>query len=108
MWRKVIFCFIEFCQYFYYLFAFLGLFHGFIFVLYGICVIANSDQGLVGGKRTNKRGRIPDEQRLMRKILHNYDTASRPVYNASHCVTVKYGLTLIQIADMVKKAPNFG
>ena len=77
-------------------------------MLYGICVIAYSDQGLVGGKRTNKRGRIPDEQRLMRKILHNYDTASRPVYNASHCVTVKYGLTLIQIADMVKKAPNFG
>ena len=74
-------------------------------MLYAICIITYSDQGVVGGKRTNKRGRIPDEQRLMRKILHNYDTASRPVYNASHCVTVKYGLTLIQIADMVKKAP---
>lgn len=45
--------------------------------------------------------RIPDEQRLLRQLLHQYDTAARPVYNASHTVTVKFGLTLTQIADMV-------
>ena len=44
---------------------------------------------------------VPDEQRLLYKLLYNYDTASRPVYNASHRVTVKFGITLIQIFDMV-------
>ena len=43
----------------------------------------------------------PDEQRLLRRLLRNYDTAGRPVYNASHTVTVQFGLTLTQIADMV-------
>ncbi len=42
-----------------------------------------------------------DEQRLLDKILHDYNTASRPVYNASHKVTVKFGITLTQITDMV-------
>lgn len=37
----------------------------------------------------------------MRHLLANYDSASRPVYNASHTVVVKFGLTLAQIADMV-------
>ena len=51
--------------------------------------------------RRGKRGKLPDEQRLLRKILYNYDTAARPVYNASHTVTVQFGLTLTQISDMV-------
>ena len=42
-----------------------------------------------------------DEQRLLDKILHDYNTASRPVYNASQKVTVKFGITLTQITDMV-------
>ena len=70
-------------------------------MLCGIGIVFDTGQGLVGRKRAGRRARIPDEQRLMRKILHNYDTAARPVFNASHSVTVKYGLTLIQIADMV-------
>ncbi len=45
--------------------------------------------------------KIPDEQRLLIKLLRGYETASRPVYNASHSVTIKYGLTLVQISDMV-------
>ena len=57
------------------------------------------------GGSSSPRGRLgqklPDEQRLLRKILRNYDTAARPVYNASHTVTVGFGLTLTQIADMV-------
>ncbi|XP_029633439.1 neuronal acetylcholine receptor subunit alpha-10 isoform X2 [Octopus sinensis] len=44
--------------------------------------------------------RTPDEQRLLSRLLANYDTASRPVYNASHAVVVKFGFTLTQIADM--------
>lgn len=46
--------------------------------------------------------KIPDEQRLLEKILDNYNTAARPVYNASRNVTISYGMTLIQISDMVK------
>jgi hypothetical protein len=34
-------------------------------------------------------------------LFRNYDTAGRPVFNASHTVTVSFGLTLTQIADMV-------
>ncbi len=55
----------------------------------------------IPGRRASRRGRLPDEQALLRRILHNYDTSARPVYNASHTVTVKFGFTLAQIADMV-------
>ena len=44
---------------------------------------------------------LPDEQRLLARLLHNCDNSGRPVFNASHAITVKFGLTLIQIADMV-------
>ena len=47
--------------------------------------------------------RVPDEQRLMEKLLNNYEPASRPVFNASHAVIVKFGLTLTQISDMVSR-----
>jgi len=46
---------------------------------------------------------VPDEQRLMRHLLSDYDPASRPVFNASLTVVVKFGITLAQIADMVTK-----
>lgn len=45
----------------------------------------------------------PDEQRLLANLLHQYEPAARPVYNASSVVTVKFGLTLIQIFDMVSQ-----
>jgi len=45
---------------------------------------------------------VPDEQRLMRVLLTDYDPASRPVFNASQTVVVKFGITLAQIADMVR------
>ena len=50
--------------------------------------------------------KIPDEQRLLVDLLAGYETASRPVFNASHTVTVKFGLTLVQISDMVSAACN--
>jgi len=49
---------------------------------------------------------VPDEQRLLHSMLNNYDTASRPVFNASHTVVVKFGLTLAQISDMVNFLDN--
>ena len=52
--------------------------------------------------RMRNVNRMPDEQRLLYSVLCNYDTASRPVYNASHTVTVKFGFTLTQISDMVR------
>ena len=42
-----------------------------------------------------------DEQRLLDKLLTGYNPASRPVYNASEIVTVKFGITLTQVSDMV-------
>lgn len=42
-----------------------------------------------------------DEQRLFEKLLTGYNPASRPVYNASKIVTVKFGITLTQVSDMV-------
>ena len=53
-----------------------------------------------------KRRRVPDEQRLMAKLLSDYEPASRPVFNASHAVIVKFGLTLTQISDMVSEYVN--
>jgi len=48
-------------------------------------------------------GFVPtDEQRLLDKLLDGYNPASRPVYNASHQVVVKFGITLAQIQDMVR------
>ena len=46
---------------------------------------------------------IPDEQRLLNKVFRNYDHSVRPVFNATNSVMVKFGLTLIQIMDMVSR-----
>ena len=46
--------------------------------------------------------RVPDEQFLISRLLNDYDPASRPVFNASHTVEVKFGIAFIQICDMVK------
>lgn len=43
---------------------------------------------------------VPDEQKLIAKLLKNYDPAARPVYNASKPVVVKFGFLLVQICDM--------
>jgi len=43
----------------------------------------------------------PTEQRLMRHLLRRYETAVRPVRNASETVIVRMGLTLTQIFNMV-------
>lgn len=45
---------------------------------------------------------LPDEQKLIYELLSSYDTAARPVFNASKNVIIDISLSLIQISDMVK------
>ncbi|XP_076465482.1 neuronal acetylcholine receptor subunit alpha-10-like [Babylonia areolata] len=47
--------------------------------------------------------RLTDEQRLYRQLRKNYDPFTRPVFNASHAVVVKIGITLTQIFDLDEK-----
>nr|KAG5703106.1 hypothetical protein BaRGS_012168 [Batillaria attramentaria] len=44
-----------------------------------------------------------NEQRLYRRLRTNLDPYTRPVYNASHPVVVKIGITLTQIFDLDEK-----
>ena len=44
---------------------------------------------------------MPDELRLLRDLLTNYDTAARPVKNQSDAVEVKMGIALNQIRELV-------
>ena len=63
------------------------------------------DSGM-GRKRrhwSEKEHDIPDEQRLLTALLKDYHMYSRPVYNASEKVVIKFGLTLVQISDMVRR-----
>jgi len=49
------------------------------------------------------KGMDNDEARLLEDILGNYDKKLRPVIKKQHNVTVKLGLTLNQIIDVVSK-----
>jgi nicotinic acetylcholine receptor len=46
---------------------------------------------------------MTDEQRLYTVLMHNYDSNTRPVFNASSPVNVTIGITLTQIFDVVSK-----
>jgi len=59
------------------------------------------------GVKSARRSTVPDEQRLIRRLLNDYDPASRPVFNASQTVVVKFGITLAQIADVVTIISTF-
>ena len=50
--------------------------------------------------RLNLDPTFPDEQRLIYELLAAYDTAARPVFNASKNVIIDLSLSLIQISDM--------
>ena len=45
----------------------------------------------------------PDEQKIIFKMLDGYDSAARPVYNASHQILINFTLSLIQLSDMVRR-----
>jgi hypothetical protein len=47
-------------------------------------------------------GETADEQRLLNHLLAQYEPSVRPVLNSSHTITVKLGLTLTNIFDMVR------
>ncbi|RWS14600.1 hypothetical protein B4U79_05491 [Dinothrombium tinctorium] len=43
----------------------------------------------------------PNERRLLKHLLEEYNTMERPVLNESEPVLVSFGLTLQQIIDVV-------
>lgn len=43
----------------------------------------------------------PHEKRLLNNLLNDYNTLERPVSNESDALTVRFGLTLQQIIDVV-------
>lgn len=43
----------------------------------------------------------PHEKRLLNNLLGNYNILERPVSNESDALTVRFGLTLQQIIDVV-------
>jgi hypothetical protein len=43
----------------------------------------------------------PNEKRLLSNLLDKYNTLERPVFNESEPVVVSFGLTLMQIIDVV-------
>ncbi|XP_013392907.1 neuronal acetylcholine receptor subunit beta-3 [Lingula anatina] len=47
--------------------------------------------------------RIPDEHRLLEKLMKKYESGARPVINASDSVVIEFGMTLIQIINMDEK-----
>lgn len=47
--------------------------------------------------------RLTDEQRLLMILMRSYNNKTRPVFNASHPVNVKVGLTITQIFDVDEK-----
>ncbi|KAK3097031.1 hypothetical protein FSP39_005744, partial [Pinctada imbricata] len=49
------------------------------------------------------RSVLTDEQRLLYKLMRDYDPNTRPVYNASHPVNVYIGFSLTQIFDVDEK-----
>ena len=51
--------------------------------------------------RSRSAAALTDEQRLLRRLMRNYDSNTRPVYNASYPVVVRLGITLNQIFDLV-------
>ena len=72
----------------------------------GLCYLtasaAEADQDLHGNaSAASASSRVPDEQRLLRRLLRNYDQSARPVFNISQSVLVNFSLTLVQIMDMV-------
>ena len=68
-------------------------------------VVTTTGPGIIGyhGNASNisSREEMPDEQRLLVKLLRSYDPGIRPVFNISQSVVVNFSLTLVQIMDMV-------
>lgn len=46
---------------------------------------------------------MTDEQRLLSVLMKHYSSETRPVFNASHPVVVRLGITLTQLFDVVSR-----
>ena len=66
---------------------------------------AHIDQYRFGRPKINES--FPDEQRLIHELLSSYDTAARPVFNASKSVLITMALSLVQISDMDERNQIF-
>ena len=49
----------------------------------------------------------PHERRLLNDLLEKYNDLERPVFNESEALTLKFGLTLQQIIDVVRIPYSF-
>ena len=56
---------------------------------------------LSSAKKSNKTEPKSVEQKLLNKLMENYDARVRPVENASDVVNVSFSLVLQQIVDLV-------
>lgn len=97
----------------------IGIFSKEIKLIYLLCIL-NSIKCNINGSLSNNTNRtesfqkylaifesledqpIPDEQNLISRLLFNYEPSARPVFNASKPIVVNFGLSLIQICDLVK------
>ena len=77
-------------------------------IVAGVATTTEPEDGVTGshGNATSNSSRsisdeLPDEQRLLMKLLRSYDPGIRPVFNVSQNVVVNFSLTLVQIMDMV-------
>ena len=73
-----------------------GLVCLYVSVLVCICLAAlNSSDHAVRAERT------PDETRLYRELMADYENSIRPILNASNTLVIDFELTLTQITDLV-------
>ena len=77
-----------------------------VFVLFSFCIFPSytsisymNQYSHIQNKEIDST--LPDEQKLIYELLSTYDTAARPVFNASKNVIIDISLSLIQISDMV-------
>lgn len=49
----------------------------------------------------------PHEKRLLNNLLNNYNILERPVSNETEALSVRFGLTLQQIIDVVRTLEHF-
>jgi hypothetical protein len=80
-----------------------GDFMSLLVLLYFLLLLKSSETDEFDSSNTlgeNSNIILSDEQRLVLDRFQLYDPTTRPVYNASRSVTVKFNFALIQICDV--------
>ena len=78
------------------------------FLLFAAATATTAPTTMGGAGDENSTDGVPDEQRLLSKVLHNYNKNVRPVFRSNDSVAVTLGFTLIQIMDMVSGCVGVG